>query len=622
MKTSKTMIWVLILLLSAFLVSANPILSPVGNKQVSEGSQLIIQLDATPADSGGRLFFTNASASTTGSSFNTGTGLYTWTPGYADAGVYAVRFGVKDLNSNSTEDITITVLNSNRAPDITSSAITTVYIGNVYSYQVAATDLDNDTLTYSLITFPSGMAISNTGLVQWTPTTPGTYAVKIRVSDGPAFDEQSYNLVVSYQGSALTFNDINAGGSTAEREKTYISSFTIRNVGIDALSAFQCTSTAAAAFKVNVTGLPSSLNAGAESTTPRISVYIPEEQDGGKQKIGDVTCQAIGSTTATHTVSLYLTTENNIDIYDMDLGPTGDTEDVDEGDSVEVKPGEEITFEIELKNTGDKDMDSVTITVENEELDIDEEEEIADLKDGDRERVTFTFELESDVDQDDYDLLVTVEAEDEDGGKHNTTTEVTLEVKKEKHQIQIKSIDLSNIVLSCDRTTDLDVRIENIGRDDEDEVAVEIESTGLDYKKKISDIELDTGDDDTVSFVITVGDDVKQGTYQIRVTTYYETTKKSESDTIDLVIQSCGTPKPPVDDDDEPTTPPDDDDGIDVVPTPTPTPTPTPGTTYQPVFGGQKESFLESTGYLVLLGVLGLILIVLIIVLLASMARR
>ena len=38
-----------------------------------------------------------------------------------------------------------------------------------YEYQVVATDPDNDPLTYSLPTAPSGMQVSASGRVTWTP---------------------------------------------------------------------------------------------------------------------------------------------------------------------------------------------------------------------------------------------------------------------------------------------------------------------------------------------------------------------------------------------------------------------------------------------------------------------
>ena len=58
--------------------------------------------------------------------------------------------------------------------------------GKVYTYQIAATDQDNDSLVYSLEEGPQGMSIDrSTGIVTWTPgpDVKGTYEAKVVVSD-------------------------------------------------------------------------------------------------------------------------------------------------------------------------------------------------------------------------------------------------------------------------------------------------------------------------------------------------------------------------------------------------------------------------------------------------------
>ena len=71
-----------------------------------------------------------------------------------------------------------------------------------YSYDVEASDPENDTLTFSLSTGPSGMAIdSGTGVISWIPseaqvsTTP--YAVTVDVSDGVNSTSTSFSVTVN-----------------------------------------------------------------------------------------------------------------------------------------------------------------------------------------------------------------------------------------------------------------------------------------------------------------------------------------------------------------------------------------------------------------------------------------
>ena len=92
----------------------------------------------------------------------------------------------------------------NQAPVIASTPVTSAIKGQLYSYDVNATDPDGDTLTYSLTTKPSGMTInSSTGLISWTPTSNGIFNVTVKVSDGKLSDTQSFTITVEEQSLAL-----------------------------------------------------------------------------------------------------------------------------------------------------------------------------------------------------------------------------------------------------------------------------------------------------------------------------------------------------------------------------------------------------------------------------------
>jgi len=87
---------------------------------------------------------------------------------------------------------------TNNTPTITSSPITSSLINVLYTYNVEATDTDGDTLTYTLTSSPTGMAInSSSGVISWTPNTVGDYDVTLKVSDGESFDTQSFIITIS-----------------------------------------------------------------------------------------------------------------------------------------------------------------------------------------------------------------------------------------------------------------------------------------------------------------------------------------------------------------------------------------------------------------------------------------
>jgi hypothetical protein len=87
----------------------------------------------------------------------------------------------------------------NSSPIIESNPVTTAKEGAVYTYDVEATDPNEDTLTYSLTTSPTGMTInSTTGVITWTPTEDQVdeNEVEVEVSDGSKSAIQSFTITV------------------------------------------------------------------------------------------------------------------------------------------------------------------------------------------------------------------------------------------------------------------------------------------------------------------------------------------------------------------------------------------------------------------------------------------
>ena len=87
---------------------------------------------------------------------------------------------------------------TNREPIITSSPVTAATVGQAYSYDVDASDPDNDALTYALTASTAGMSINSTnGLITWTPSSAGSYNIAVAASDGSLTDSQSFTITAS-----------------------------------------------------------------------------------------------------------------------------------------------------------------------------------------------------------------------------------------------------------------------------------------------------------------------------------------------------------------------------------------------------------------------------------------
>ena len=157
---------------------------------------------ASDPDAGDVLTF-SLQESPAGMNVDSATGRVEWTPSADQTGDHTVTLRVEDQGGLfDTQDFAVAVADVQDAPSITSAPVTSGTEGQLYSYDVEATDPDvGDTLTYSLEVSPAGMGIdATTGLIQWTPDASqiGGHQVTVRVEDNTGlFDTQSFTLVVT-----------------------------------------------------------------------------------------------------------------------------------------------------------------------------------------------------------------------------------------------------------------------------------------------------------------------------------------------------------------------------------------------------------------------------------------
>jgi hypothetical protein len=156
------------------------------------------QYDVDATDPNGDTLTYSLTQAPSGMTIQAGSGLINWTPAAAQTGSHAVTARVADPGGlAATQSFTVVVPNA--PPVITSTAVTAAGVGATYSYDVNATDLNGDTLTYSLTQAPSGMTIqAASGLITWVPLSgqAGTHAVSVRAADpGGLAATQSFNVV-------------------------------------------------------------------------------------------------------------------------------------------------------------------------------------------------------------------------------------------------------------------------------------------------------------------------------------------------------------------------------------------------------------------------------------------
>ena len=183
--------------ISVGLVNRAPELGSIGDKTISEGSELNFTISANDPD-GNALEYTTSTLPD-GASFDAVSHVFTWTPDYEQEGSYSIDFSVSDGSLADSETISIEVLNTNRAPVLSEIGNMDVAEGEEISFTIDANDPDSDTLSYSASGIPDDAVFNiNTRTFVWTPgyDDSGNYEVTFSVSDGDLNDSESITITV------------------------------------------------------------------------------------------------------------------------------------------------------------------------------------------------------------------------------------------------------------------------------------------------------------------------------------------------------------------------------------------------------------------------------------------
>ncbi|MBI5778435.1 MAG: putative Ig domain-containing protein [Planctomycetes bacterium] len=175
-----------------------PVLASPGDKTTDENQLLTFVLSAIDPDGDAIIYLMTCLPDN--AALDPVTGVFSWTPDYAQAGSYAVTFTAAANTLSDSKSITITVNNVNRPPVLTDIGNKSIDEGAALTFTLSATDPDGDTLNYSATGLPAG-AILEGDTFSWTPdyTQAGTYPnIKFRVTDpGSLYDEKAITIIVN-----------------------------------------------------------------------------------------------------------------------------------------------------------------------------------------------------------------------------------------------------------------------------------------------------------------------------------------------------------------------------------------------------------------------------------------
>ncbi|HUU19401.1 MAG TPA: putative Ig domain-containing protein [Sedimentisphaerales bacterium] len=191
-------------------VNRPPVLGAISDQSVDENDLLSFSVNATDPD--GQTLTYSVSSLPNGAVFAS---PFTWTPSYDQAGTYLVTFTADDGQAQDSETITITVVNVNRAPMLTTIGNKTAYADVLLNFTIDAIDPDGDAITYSTGTLPSGATFTDQDF-KWTPSQSqvGSYAVTFIASDGKLQDSETVTMTVDIDSLApIVTNCSPAAGS-------------------------------------------------------------------------------------------------------------------------------------------------------------------------------------------------------------------------------------------------------------------------------------------------------------------------------------------------------------------------------------------------------------------------
>ncbi|MDP3024742.1 MAG: Ig-like domain-containing protein, partial [candidate division Zixibacteria bacterium] len=212
-------------------VNNAPVLDSIGPKSVTEGQVLSFRDQATDIN-GDRLILTalNVPTNATFTDSTNGSGAFTFSPNFTQAGVYNVTFIATDtVGVADSEIVAITVTSAgNQTPVLDSIGPKSVNEGSNLTFRVHATDLDLDPLTLTATNLPvnSTFADSGNGAGSFTfnPSyiQAGIYNVTFKATDPSlAADSEVVQITVTNVNNAPVLDSIGPRSVTEGQVLTF-----------------------------------------------------------------------------------------------------------------------------------------------------------------------------------------------------------------------------------------------------------------------------------------------------------------------------------------------------------------------------------------------------------------
>jgi len=187
-----------------------PVLAAIGAQLVDEQVNLNIPISVTDGDGDAIILFTSAPLPGTATFTDNldGTGVFDWTPGFTEAGLYQVTFYATDDIDTVSELVDITVNDAgNQAPVLDSIRSQTIAEGSNLNFNISASDVDGNIPTLFAESLPANATFidnfDGTGTFDLTPdfSQSGIYNVIFFASDGALADTEIVEISITESGN-------------------------------------------------------------------------------------------------------------------------------------------------------------------------------------------------------------------------------------------------------------------------------------------------------------------------------------------------------------------------------------------------------------------------------------
>ena len=203
-----------------------PVITSTAPTQAETGKTFGYTVTASDPDQDLLSYYLTAAPA--GMSIDRTTGVVTWEPTAAQVGRQSATVLVLDGHGGRVTqsfDVSVSLFIDNQPPKIGTLPPTSATAGELYRYQAAATDPDNDALFFDLVVKPAGMAVDpRTGLVFWQPGSDqvGKPDVILRVQDPRGgVDLQAFQVTVDRANTAPVITGAPSNSAVADLPYAY-----------------------------------------------------------------------------------------------------------------------------------------------------------------------------------------------------------------------------------------------------------------------------------------------------------------------------------------------------------------------------------------------------------------